>query len=353
MLMKQKKTALIPIPPPQVMSLSPIRDLENTSLSQWPRTIAMALHDFKATKKASSWMTYEVALRDFFQFLSMTGVSTPADLVLTHITSYIDYLRKEGKADRTIRLYFAAVSSFYDFLCRPVDTLGTSIIKSNPFRAAKDALPKVQAYEKVDERRELSIEEYHAILKTCNRKSVMGKRDYAMISLTFYTIRRRQEICRLKFQDFGVDKGVRFVRFLTKGGKILRIDLSEGIWGVIEDYWKCSGREMKPESPAWTGGVKKTVEKCISPYTLDQILKKRGALAGVNSTNVNVHVHGLRHLGARVLRSVGIDIKEIKERLGHARLDTTDIYLGSMERIDAKGLSGFEALALDAKKDAE
>jgi len=63
---------------------------------------------------------------------------------------------------------------------------------------------------------------------------------------------------------------------------------------------------------------------------------------------------------ARFLRESGIDLKAIKERLGHGSLETTDIYLGAMERIKAGNwqklqqleLGGFDAPpAKDAKKE--
>jgi site-specific recombinase XerD len=76
------------------------------------------------------------------------------------------------------------------------------------------------------------------------------------------------------------------------------------------------------------------------------MLKSRARAAGIDETLTHVHVHGLRHLGARMLRAMGVDLKEIKERLGHSNLDTTDIYLGSMEKIGMKGLGDFAKLAL-------
>src|SRR6266404_7226984 len=100
-------------------SLVPLEATVGKNLIHWPRPIAMALFDFKSTKKESTWETYEVALRDFFGFLAKTGLESPVEVTRTHLSSYIDYLRQAGKADRTIRLYCAAASSFFEFLCRP------------------------------------------------------------------------------------------------------------------------------------------------------------------------------------------------------------------------------------------
>lgn len=355
---KLKKAALPALV--EKRELTVFTDPAHTMEIRWPETFAMALFDFKAVKKASSWTTYEVALRDFFGFLEQIGVRSPNEVTRTHLTSYIDYLKGEDKADRTIRLYCTANSSFFEFLARPMDTKGTSIIKSNPWKSIREALPRVQAYEKVDDRRELSVEEYQAILRTCDRSTLIGKRDYAIISLAFYTIRRRQEIARLRVRDFGRDGNIRYAKFLNKGSKIMRIDFTPPIWTPIEDYWTSSGRKLDENSPAWVattdagkylpkGGAKARKpgsETPLAPSSIDKMIKSRGNQAGIDTEKVTVHLHGLRHLGARTLRASGMDIKDIKERLGHSKLNTTDVYLGSMDHITVKGLEGFEKIAL-------
>lgn len=337
-------------PGDMVVFQNPARTLE----IKWKTTLAMALFDFQATVTPASWTTYEVALRTFFSFLGQTGLSSPDEVTTTHITSYIAYLRQEKKAPRTIRCYIAAASSFYDFLTRPRDTHGTSIVKSNPFLSVKEALPRIQAYVKENPLPELSMENYQMILATASGQSVLDLRDRAILSLVFYTARRRKEIVRLKVEDFGNDRGVPFVRFLTKGGTFMSIDLTPGIQQVVADYWKASGRTLVPASPAFVGtgkarpkpGAPPAAEKPLAPSSLDRMLKTRSEAAGIDPTTVHVHVHGLRHLAARTLRESGVDLKKIKERLGHSKLDTTDIYLGAMERISVDGLSEFERIAL-------
>jgi len=346
-------------PPKENTSLTVFQDPKRTLEIRWPKPLAMALFDFKATVSKNSWTTYEVALRDFFSFLEGIGVADPQKVVTTHLTSYLEYLRQEGKSDRTILCYAGAVSSFYDFLKRPMDTKGTSIIKSNPWDSIRDALPKVQAYVKTNPLPELSLEDYKKILGTCGSGTLLDLRDKAILSLILWTTRRRKEIIRLRVEDFGSDQGRPFVRFLTKGGKYLSIELDSEIWAATQAYWKASGRKLESRSPAFTATTlagnnllkarnlrPRTGEGPLAPSSLDRMLKARAKAAEIDEKKTHVHVHGLRHLGARMLRAMGIDLKEIKERLGHSNLDTTDIYLGSMEKIGMKGLGDFAKLAL-------
>lgn len=340
-------------------ALAPLRDSVGTNLGHWPREIQMSLYDFKATKKESSWTTYEVALRDFFRFLTAVGLKSPVDVTRTHLTSYIDFLKKEGKADRTIQLYCSAASSFFDFLARPVDTKGTALIISNPWKSVRDALPTIRAYERNDNLREFVEEEYQKLIKTCDLKTVIGKRDYAIMTTTLWTCRRREEIARIRVQDFMEQDGKIFIRFIQKGGHPILIDLTPEIMEAIKDYWRASGRTMKPGSPAWVATTDagkylnqarnlktKIGEQPLSASALDKMIKSHGSQAGLDETIVDIHMHGLRHLGARIMRKLGKDLKEIKERLGHANLKTTDIYLGSMDRVGSDGLQDFAKIVM-------
>ncbi len=315
----------------------------------WGMEDAKALFNFKATCRESTWTTYEVGLRNFFGFCRQVGLKSPRDVETTHITSYIEYLKNGGLAKRTINLYLSAAASFFDFMMQPIDTKGTQLIQSNPFHSVKKARPKVQAYEKETNLRELSMDEYRKILATCDLGTVLGKRDHAIIRLIFWTTRRRKEIVNLKARDFGKDEnGTPWAKFLQKGGKFITLDLAPPIMAEVEDYWKASGRKVKPESPAFTattdagkyllkarGLAARDGEGPMAASALDQMIKKRAAQAGIDTEIVHAHIHGIRHLAARFLRESGVDVKSIKERLGHGSLETTDIYLGSMDRIKA------------------
>lgn len=359
--MKEKKKDLVPIPV-QVEVPKHLVHLQSTvggNLAYWPEQIAMALFDFKSTKKKSSWVTYEVALREFFRFLAATGLQTPVAVTRTHLTSYIDHLRQKEFADRTIRNYCSAASSFFDFLAQPMDTMGTALIVSNPWKGIKDALPEIKAYEKSSNLREFTVEEYHKLLATCNRKTVIGKRDYAIMTTTLWTTRRRQEIARIRLADFHDDEGKPFIRFIQKGGHQIAIDLTNEVYDAIKDYWHASGRKMKPDSPAWVATTDagkylnrarnimvKVGEQPLSASSLDALIKSHGDQAGLDPKIVSIHMHGLRHLGARILKAQGRDVKDIKERLGHADLKTTDIYLGSMDRVGSEGLADFAKIVM-------
>lgn len=325
----------------------------------WGVEDAKALFDFRATCKESTWKTYEVGLRNFFSFCLGLGLRSPRQVEITHITSYIAFLKEGGMAGRTINLYLSSASSFFDFMMQPRDTAGTSLIKSNPFHSVRNARPKIQPYHKETMLREMTLEEYRAILDTCLTTTVLGKRDRAILRLIFHTTRRRREIVNLRVGDFGKD-GRPYVKFKMKGEKIQVVELLPAVMAEVEDYWLASGRGLlRPESPAFTAttdagkhllkarGLRaRNGEGPLAASALDQMVKKRGRLAGLDGDVVHFHIHGIRHLAARTFRKMGMDVKEIKERLGHGNLNTTDTYLGAMERLSSDGLEKLEQLEL-------
>jgi integrase len=188
---------------------------------------------------------------------------------------------------------------------------------------------------------------------------VIWKRDYAIMTTTLWTTRRRQEIGRIRFSDFKEDEGKTYIRFIQKGGHQILIDLTPEVYAGIQDYWSAAGRKMTADSPAWIATTDagkylnrarnlkmKTGEQPLSASALDALIKSHGDQAGLDPKVVSIHMHGLRHLGARVMKSLGKDVKEIKERLGHADLKTTDIYLGSMDRVGSEGLADFAKIVM-------
>ena len=54
--------------------------------------------------------------------------------------------------------------------------------------------------------------------------------------------------------------------------------------------------------------------------------------------------HGLRHTSATLLLASGCDIKTVSQRLGHADIDTTGIYVHALEKCDQVAADTFDRL---------
>ena len=56
----------------------------------------------------------------------------------------------------------------------------------------------------------------------------------------------------------------------------------------------------------------------------------------------HINFHGLRHTSATLLLASGCDIKAVSARLGHSDIDTTGIYLHSLDSADRKAADAFD-----------
>ena len=57
-----------------------------------------------------------------------------------------------------------------------------------------------------------------------------------------------------------------------------------------------------------------------------------------------IKFHGLRHTSATLLLASGCDIKTVSQRLGHADIDTTGIYVHALEKCDQSAAETFDKL---------
>ena len=80
--------------------------------------------------------------------------------------------------------------------------------------------------------------------------------------------------------------------------------------------------------------IKKDIGKVFIQHHPDTISKKFHKLA--SSCGVKARLHDLRHSAATYMLKSGIDIRVVKEILGHAQLSTTMIYTHVLDEIKQK-----------------
>lgn len=152
--------------------------------------------------------------------------------------------------------------------------------------------------------------------ETDGHKKLVYMRDRAILELLFSTGLRVSELCSLN-SDIDLTRDELSVR--GKGEKVRVVFLSPTAKDSVREYLKArkdmeealfiDGRENKPHR--------------ITPRDIQRHLKKYVARAGI--TNV-VTPHTLRHAFATDLLSNGADIRSVQQLLGHASINTTQIY---------------------------
>jgi integrase/recombinase XerD len=129
---------------------------------------------------------------------------------------------------------------------------------------------------------------------------------------------RVSEVINLRMQDIDRERKQLFV-YCSKGKKDRYVALSPLLLDLLENYYKIW--KPKPLNYLFEG------DERGKPYSIRsaQIIFHNAKLkAGISKT---ISFHGLRHSFATHMLEKGVDVKFIKEILGHFNIKTTERYL--------------------------
>ncbi len=174
----------------------------------------------------------------------------------------------------------------------------------------------------------LTEEEAQAILRVPDRRSLQGKRDYAILLTLLSTGLRKAEICGLKIGDLKTYRNQAVIDVIGKGKKFRRIPLNTGSLLAIKDYLKVTGNGADPDHPLFMtlgkhgpyeerGLTRKSVDCLIRSVVRKAMIQKR------------VHPHVMRHTFATTLLDKGNDLRTVQNLMGHSHIRTTERYLHS------------------------
>lgn len=148
------------------------------------------------------------------------------------------------------------------------------------------------------------------------RKRLKYLRDRAILELLFSTGLRVSELCALN-SDLDLSRDELSVR--GKGEKVRVVFLSPSAKEAVRDYLKAR-KDM--EEALFVDGRPSALHR-ITPRDIQRHLKQYVARAGITG---RVTPHTLRHTFATDLLSNGADIRSVQQLLGHASINTTQIY---------------------------
>jgi site-specific recombinase XerD len=166
----------------------------------------------------------------------------------------------------------------------------------------------------------LSSEQIQSVLDSCDRETVVGKRDYALLLLLARLGLRAGEVVALTLDDFDWEAGLITVR--GKGKRVAQMPLPSEVGTALADYLstgrpQCPSRRLFIRAKAPLTGFASSVAICS---LVDKALER----AGVESEYRGSHV--FRHSLATAMLKHGASLPEIGDLLRHRRPDTTRIY---------------------------
>ncbi len=224
---------------------------------------------------------------------------------------YADTDRDNQTAAKARKL--AAIRALYKFLVNKRGYLEGNPTANMDTPKRKKSLPKF-----------LSLEEAKALLAAVSRdvESPFRERDYAIITLFLNCGMRVAELVSINLTD--LDSELRSIRVLGKGNKERIIYLNEACREALRAYLGIRLSEKYRTVSDRALFLSKRFER-LSIQGVQVMVQKYLKLAGLESKHYSVHK--LRHTAATLMYQSGeVDIRVLKDILGHEQLNTTQIY---------------------------
>lgn len=299
-------------------------------------------------KSSRSVEGYFIDLQNFFRYLliarglvdkktefekidiSPVNLELIKTVTISDLYAYLVFCKNErgnGTATRarktsTLRIFFKYLSS------------QTHQIENNPALMlespkVKQSLPK-----------HLTLEDSYQLLSSVEGPN--KERDYCILVLFLNCGLRLSEMCALNLNSISSDSTLTVI---GKGNKERMVYLNEACVNAITDYLKVRPNNNIPITDKNALFISRNHRR-ISPKTIQHIVKTYLEKSGLG--NMGYSTHKLRHTAATLMYQHGnVDIRVLKDILGHENLGTTQIYTHVSNRqiknaIDANPLSNFK-----------
>ncbi len=250
---------------------------------------------------------------------------------------YASELRANHWSARARKL--SAIKGFYKYL-----TVNKHVIENNPALnidapQRKKTLPKF-----------LSLDESQMLLAAVksDTKSRTIERDFCIITLFLNCGMRLSELVGINLSD--IDRNMESLRVVGKGSKERIIYLNAACRDAIRAYLGVRGAQAEQIKDKNALFLSSRYSR-ISNKTVQWVVYKYLKLAGLEYKNFSTHK--LRHTAATLMyQSGGVDVRVLKDILGHEQLNTTQIYThvsdaGMKKAMDANPLANFKAKTVE------
>jgi len=296
------------------------------NLTDCPEILKRFLIYLQTIKGKSPKTVYEYFLdiRMFFRFLkknrglvstdcefeeitiSDVGIDILKTVTLSEVYDFLYYvLNDRGDIATTRSRKSSALRTFFSYLTVKVNLLEVNPVAELEVPSQRKRLPKY-----------LSLEECIALLSSI--EGTYAARDYCITVLFLNCGIRLSELVGINMNDIKGDT----LRVIGKGDKERTIHLNKSCLDAIEEYLKVRPNNIAKSQQALF--ISRQGNR-ISTKTVQANMKRYFKLSGLESKGYSVHK--LRHTAATLMyQHGGVDLRILKEILGHQNLATTEIY---------------------------
>lgn len=248
--------------------------------------------------------------RDMTRFFQWLGKRHPRDLDVTDLSAYVISIGDQELAPASIARNVVAVRTFFKYLQLE------GLVTDNP----AEMIATQKMWQRVPG--VLTIRQVDKFLGAVRKHDAYWQRDAAMLEVLYATGCRATEVCTLTIRDLSLDE--RQIRCEGKGGKQRIVPIGGRAIVAINRYLE----QLRPTLVSKAPRLHDELFLSRSGRPLDRVqlwrlVKQYATRAGIDR---EISPHSLRHSFATHLLAGGADLRLVQEMLGHANIQTTQIY---------------------------
>jgi len=287
-----------------------------------PARLAAAIESFLMylrVERGLAEATLTAYRADLLDFAASRGASATWDAAVETPVHYLSVLGGPGRGGRaalrptTLRRRAASIRGFYRF-CYSEGLIEADFAGRFDLPRQPRLLPEV-----------LSVEEVGRLLESRTDDTPVGIRDRALLELLYASGLRISEAVGLDSDDIDLTSGL--VRVVGKGDRERQVPVGEVAVGWLRRYVA----EVRPGwLEKWRGDRHHGGPLFLSVRG-DRLDRRRAwemlvAVARAIGLKEGISPHTLRHSFATHLLEGGADLRIVQELLGHASINTTQLY---------------------------
>lgn len=259
--------------------------------------------DLRAADKAPRTIViYGQAIRFFCDWLAEQDRPQTAESLTKHaISAWLASLVERGQAESTVLTRYRSMRRFCRWLVAEEE------LDSDPMRNLEQPRPADKPVPVITDA------EIGALLKTCESRTFVGRRDEALLRVLFDCGLRISELAALDVDDVDLDNEV--VHVVGKGRRRRVVPFGAKTARALDRY----RRERKKHNHAAAAGWWLGQRGGLSADGVDNILRERAKKAGVK----DLHAHRFRHTFAHDWLLAGGQERDLKRLAGW----TSDVML--------------------------
>ncbi len=262
---------------------------------------------------------YSRAVNDFAAWCSANEIGAIHDIEPLHVASYVEVLghpKKRSLKPPSVKQQLAALRMLFDWL---VVRQVIAVNPASPVRGPKYSVKKGKT-------NVLTADEARHLLESIDGKTVMGRRDRALIALMLWSFARVSAAVGMRVEDAFVQEGRMWVRLKEKGGKTHDMPCHHSLEGYLHAH--IDGAALGADRKGYLFRSYSRRERVLTKRPMSQadayrMIRRRALAAGIVTKIGN---HSFRATGiTQYLKNRG-KLEVAQQMANHESARTTGLY---------------------------